>query len=99
METKQLVIPVVVFALIAAVRWALRNNIGAKIPKIVWPILAPALGLGLDYGMAYIGFLQTTDPAMGAILGSAGVGLRELINQFLKQTGAIAPVEPTPPAK
>jgi hypothetical protein len=111
METKQLVIPVVVFGVIAVLRWIFKpaqtpagvegasifSKIGSKIPKVAWPIIAPLLGTGLDYLMAYIGILQQTDPAMGALLGSAGVGVREIINQALTQAGLVAPREPEPP--
>lgn len=95
METKQLIIPVAVFAVIWVLRWVLRSSIGDKIPKMVWPIVAPALGLALDYGMAQVGFLTQTDPAMGALLGAAGVNLREIINQIAK--AASPPPETTTP--
>lgn len=51
-----------------------------KVPTWLLPILAPALGALIDY----LGSLATggsANPIAAAILGSAGVGLREIVDQ------------------
>lgn len=54
-----------------------------KIPKWLIPILAPVLGGLVDAAIAY-GSGGTANPIVGAFLGSAGVGLREIIDQLKK---------------
>jgi hypothetical protein len=56
------------------------------------PIIAPVLGAVADIALHYAG-VSTLGPLWGMVLGSAGVGLRELQDQ-LKQT-----VLPAAPAK
>ena len=57
------------------------------LPGWVLPILAPVLGGGLDAGIAWATG-HAANPVAGAILGSAGVGLRELVDQVKqKATG------------
>lgn len=68
-------IPVIVPLIIALGKWAL-----PKVPVWILPILAPALGALVDFLAAWATG-ATASPALGAILGSAGVGVRELLDQ------------------
>jgi hypothetical protein len=72
-------VPIAVPALLA-----LLKVFAPKIPSVALPILAPLLGAGADIVLHYAG-VSTLGPLWGAVLGSAGVGLRELQDQ-LKQT-------------
>lgn len=74
----QALIPVAVPLLIAILKWAV-----AFIPAWILPILAPILGGLLDAGIAYLSG-GTASPIVAMILGSAGVGLRELVDQMKK---------------
>jgi hypothetical protein len=62
-----------------------------KIPSLALPILAPLLGAFADIALHYAG-VATLGPLWGMVLGSAGVGLRELQDQ-LKQT-VLPPADP-----
>ncbi len=67
-----------------------------KLPGWTLPIVAPALGALIDY----IGSLTplgtgAAHPLLAAALGSAGVGLREMVTQ-VKDLAALPPVNPTP---
>ncbi len=63
-----------------------------KLPTVALPILAPILGAGADIALHFAG-VPSVGAVWGAVLGSAGVGLREIADQ-LKQ--AIAGKPPTP---
>ncbi len=76
-----LVIPAVVPVVIAGVKWAL-----PKVPSVWLPVLAPVLGAGLEVVLHYAG-LTSGNGLVGAMLGSAGVGLREVIDQVRKLQG------------
>jgi hypothetical protein len=80
----QLLIPVLVPVIIAGVKWAL-----PKIPPIALPILAPVLGAGLDIVLHYAG-VTSSNGVLGAVLGAAGVGLREVVDQVKKLQNAQA---------
>lgn len=62
-----------------------------KIPRAALPIMAPLLGAALDIAASYLGS-GTANPVWGAVLGAAGVGLREIVDQMRKLGAA-------PPAK
>ncbi len=66
-----------------------------KIPGMALPIIAPMLGAVADIALHYAG-VTTLGPLWGMVLGSAGVGLRELQDQ-LKQVILPAPAATTPP--
>lgn len=69
------IIPVLVPLLVALGKWAL-----PKVPTWILPILAPALGALVDFIATWtVG--ATSNPVLGAVLGSAGVGVRELFDQ------------------
>ncbi len=74
----QLLIPVLVPVLIAGVKWLL-----PKIPAVALPILAPVLGAALDIVLHYAG-ATGSNGLLGAVLGAAGVGLREVVDQVKK---------------
>lgn len=76
-------IPLVVPVLLAVLR-----VLAPKIPKVLLPILAPLLGAGADIALHYAG-VSTMGVVWGAVLGSAGVGLRELADQIRKQLVAL----------
>lgn len=73
---------------------ALTKTILPKLPPSWLPIIAPILG-ALGDAIASLVSGNTMNPALGAILGSAGVGLREIIDQ-IKNPSPI-PVKPTAP--
>ena len=77
-----LLIPVLVPLLIAGLKLGL-----GFLPTWILPLLAPILGGALDAGIAWATG-HASNPIAGAILGSAGVGLREAIDQVKqKATG------------
>ncbi len=76
----QTIIPVVVPVAIAALKQWL-----PRLPKAWLPVLAPVLGAGLDILTTHQVGAGT---ALGAALGAAGVGLREIVDQLRK---ALAP--------
>lgn len=82
-------IPLVVPILVAIGKSAL-----PKVPTWLLPILAPALGALIDY----LGSLATgagASPILALTLGSAGVGLREIMDQA-KQRIVNGPKPTTP---
>lgn len=66
-------------SLIAALKLAI-----PKVPSWFLPILAPLLGAIQAIVFNYAGMFAA-DPAMGAVLGMAGVGLREVYDQAQKR--------------
>ena len=66
-----LVVPLAIFGL---------KSIWDKIPKALLPILGPVLGAIADMLLQYSG-ASTFGPQWGAVLGAAGVGLREIYDQ------------------
>lgn len=68
-------IPVLVPLLVALGKWAL-----PKVPLWLLPILAPALGALVDY-LSTLATGAVASPLLGAALGSAGVGVREIYDQ------------------
>lgn len=75
-------LPVLVPVVIAALKLLL-----PRLPTWLLPILAPLLGAAADLAMHYAG-LPSVGAPWGAILGSAGVGLREIQDQVRKAMGA-----------
>lgn len=69
------VIPAIVPLLIAIGKW-----LAPKIPKVLLPIAAPLLGMLLDWLSTLITGAEA-NPIMAAFLGSAGVGVREIVSQ------------------
>ena len=82
-------IPLAVPVFIAVLKAFIPN-----IPGVWLPIIAPVLGAAADIVMHYAS-VSTLGPLWGAVMGSAGVGLRELQDQ-LKQ--AVLPSRPPAPA-
>lgn len=78
-----LVVPVVI---------ALLKAFLPKIPSVALPIIAPVIGAVADIALHYAG-VSTLGPLWGMVLGSAGVGLRELQDQ-LKRTVLPTPATP-----
>lgn len=77
----ELIIPLVVPIIIAALK-----ALWPAIPKVWLPIVAPILG-ALAEILLYLAGMGGGDPAMGALLGQAGVGLREIYDQIKKTIG------------
>lgn len=71
-------IPLVVPGLVALFKFLL-----PKVPKVVLPILAPILGAAADVLLHFAG-LSSGGALTGAILGGAGVALREAYDQSKK---------------
>jgi hypothetical protein len=73
-----------------------------RLPNWTLPIIAPLLGAAADIAMQYAG-AATLGPVWGAALGSAGVGLREVIDQIRKahtppEGDSTPPPATTPPS-
>lgn len=88
-----MIIPLVVPLLIAGLKtWI------PKVPKWALPILAPALGALADFLLQTVG-VNTGGVIKGALLGSAGVGIREIMDQVNQRMAAptVPPVAPKPP--
>jgi hypothetical protein len=77
----QAVIPVAVPLLIVGLKFLI-----PMVPGWLLPIIAPVLGGLADAVIAFVSG-GTANPVLGAILGSAGVGLREVVDQ-LKKAGS-----------
>lgn len=86
-----MVIPIVVPVFLAYLKKFLPN-----VPSWALPILAPALGALADWIMQMAG-VQTGGMVKGALLGSAGVGLRELQNQVSQAMPKQPPAALPPP--
>lgn len=74
----QAVIVAVTPLVIAAMKW-----IAPKVPSRIIPVLAPAIGAAVSILGHYTG-IWTGDATAGALLGMAGVGLREMYDQLMK---------------
>jgi hypothetical protein len=79
MDWASLINPIIIAAVPTAV-WALK-----RVNPHTWtyPLIAGALGVAADAIAAVLLNLKDLDPALGAILGLAGVGAREIVNQLL----------------
>jgi len=66
-----LAVPLAIFGL---------KSIWDRIPKPLLPVLGPILGVAADLLLQY-GGASTFGPQWGAVLGAAGVGLREIYDQ------------------
>src|SRR3990172_2445514 len=71
----QIAIPIVVPLVIAGLKWGLD-----WLPGWTLPILAPLLGGVADAVLAWVAG-GVSNPLLGAALGSAGVGIREVVDQ------------------
>lgn len=71
-------IPLVVPIIVAGIKLAL-----PRLPKAWLPIAAVALGAGLDL-VSHWTTGSTSSPLLGAIMGAAGVGIREILDQVKK---------------
>lgn len=80
-------IPVLVPVLIALLKFVVPN-----VPGHWLPLIAPLLGAGADLALNFAG-VSTLGPGWGALLGSAGVGLREIKDQVQQR---LSPPTPTP---
>lgn len=83
-----LLIPVIVPMVIALLKTEI-----PKLPSWTLPILAPILGAISDYLMQKVG-IQGHGPIVGALMGSAGVGLRELKDQIQQKVSGVDPTAP-----
>lgn len=62
-----------------------------RIPKPLLPLLATGLGVALDY-IGQLTGVSAGNPILGAVLGAAGVGLREALDQTKKSLAGTASV-------
>lgn len=74
----QLLIPFVATAAVAAVK-----KILPRVPKVVLPVLAPVAGVAIALATGY------TDAQGGALLGAAGVAVREVYDQVKKALASV----------
>lgn len=73
-----LLIPVLVPLMVAAwKRWLV------EVPKVWYPVMALALGAGIDVANLYLTG-DSLGAQWGAVLGAAGIGVRELFDQLRK---------------
>jgi hypothetical protein len=75
----QLLTPVIVPAVLA-----LEAKVIAKIPSWLKPIIATLIGVSIDVLNHFLTG-HPFSPGIGAILGAAGVGVREIIDQTKQQ--------------
>jgi ABC-type thiamin/hydroxymethylpyrimidine transport system permease subunit len=85
------IIPILVPIFIAVAKFFI-----PKIPSVAIPIIAPIMGALVDW-LTTGTFGQGT--IMGAIAGSAGVGLREIVDQLRKNNLPAAAPGTQPPVK
>lgn len=76
LSTLLALIPVIVPAILAVAKFFIPH-----LPKVSLPILAIVLGAAAEFALSHTVGANTV---LGAILGSAGVGLRELVDQLRK---------------
>jgi mannose/fructose/N-acetylgalactosamine-specific phosphotransferase system component IIC len=88
-----LIVALVPLVIAAIKKWVLPN-----VPGVVWPVVAPLLGIASNWLAVKAGLLPQTGLALGALCGAAGVGLREVIDQVkqLKPSPSPAPLPPPP---
>lgn len=77
LELARLLIPIVTPLLVSGIRYGVGALVG-RLPKVWLPVLAPVIGGTIA------GLTGATDPATGAVLGLAGVGAREIVDQGVK---------------
>lgn len=65
-----------------------------KLPSWTLPIIAPSLGILIDYITARV-TAGTFSPVTAALLGSAGVGIREIVDQMRQQMNNSTPPSAT----
>lgn len=75
-------IPVLVPVLIALAKMAV-----PKIPAVWLPVIAPVLGAGIEL-LGHFAGVSSGNPLVSAVLGSAGVGVREIFDQVKQRLGA-----------
>jgi len=77
---------------------AFAKKLVPKLPPSWLPIIAPILGAAGDALSSYLTH-TTPNPALGALFGSAGVGVREVLNQIKTPTPVVlSPKTAAPPA-
>ena len=86
-----LLITVVTPLIIAGVKWVV-----PRVPKVLLPIVAPAVGVALSYVMSAMS--TSVNPWVGALLGLAGVGLREIVDQIKNPSPRPEGTEETQPS-
>lgn len=70
---------------------AVIKGIVPKIPKVALPILAPIAGAGLDIAL-HLATGVSPGTITGALLGAAGVGIREIVDQIKQRLASDTPV-------
>lgn len=63
----------------------------SKLPKWLLPILAALSGVGIDFAYGLATTTYQSNVFIGALLGLAGVGLREVVDQLNKSKSANPP--------
>ncbi len=83
-------IVVVVPAIIAGIK-----KLWPAIPSVTWPVLAPLAGVAINWLAAKGHVLPQSGWAVGAALGAAGVGLREIVDQVTQLRAGSSPPSAT----
>ena len=73
----------------------IKKKVFPNIPSVYLPLIAVAIGLAATYLLS-VASLTTVNPVWGALLGAAGVGLREIKDQILPASPTDLPA-PKPP--
>jgi len=83
------IVPLLTPILIAVLKWAV-----PKVPSTLLPVLAPALGIVIDWIGSAVGH-GTPNPLVAAFAGAAGTGLYEIQKQIRQQVAAKLEQPPT----
>jgi hypothetical protein len=86
-------ITVVTPVLTVLVLWGFKL-VWSKLPASIVVFAAPALGIALNFLLSYVTGQNHSDPIVAALLGSAGVYLREILST-LQSKGLAGPVTAT----
>lgn len=77
--TVAVLVPILMFGL----KWII-----PRLPGPLIPVIAGAIGPGVDWIVASLASIEASDPATAALVGLAGVGVREVADQLGKALAA-----------
>lgn len=80
----------VIIPLLVPILIACAKSVLPLLPGWTLPIIAPALGALMDF-LAALALGHQANPLISGLLGSAGVGLREIVDQMKKKSVADSP--------
>jgi hypothetical protein len=71
------------------------SKFAPKVPRWLYPLMAPALGALITF-VTSAGTGENVNPIVGALLGSAAVGLHQVLSQWKQHQIGTTPTPPTP---